>query len=287
MGARGTGRGDDGYHRGPRPIFCLSQVDKICQEFIKCLTLTTTVKSLTMACQEEESGYHVHMKKTMTIPRYKIRQCERLGCHFRFPVVEKSGLGEECPKCGGQTRVVNPPYNAHEVETGKSAPNGPEVEALLDNIRSVFNVGNILRSADGVGIRHVHLCGITPTPSNPKLAKTSLGAEHTVAWSYHRDGLAAALSLKERGLRLWALEGGPRSESLFEAWGEVSGAPIALVVGSEVSGVDPGILAQCERVLCLPMQGVKTTLNVAVAFGIAVYFLRYGLPIQHDNISDG
>ncbi|MBW2580135.1 MAG: hypothetical protein JRD00_04155, partial [Deltaproteobacteria bacterium] len=127
----------------------------------------------------------------MTIPRYQIRQCERLECHFRFPVVEKSGLGEECPKCGSQTRVVNPPYNAHEVETGKIVSNGPEVEALLDNIRSIFNVGNILRSADGVGIRHVHLCGITPTPSNPKLAKTSLGAEHTVAWSYHRDGLAA------------------------------------------------------------------------------------------------
>ena len=218
----------------------------------------------------------------MTIPRYQIRQCERSNCHFRFPVVEKSGFGEECPKCGCKTRVVNPPYNAHEVETGTIVPNGPEVEALLDNIRSVYNVGNILRSADGVGIRHVHLCGITPTPSNPKLAKTSLGAEHTVAWSYHKDGLAAAQSLKESGLRLWALEGGPRSESLFAAVGDFRGPPIILVVGSEVSGVDPGILAQCERVLSLPMQGVKTTLNVAVAFGIAVYFLRYGLP----NIPD-
>jgi 23S rRNA (guanosine2251-2'-O)-methyltransferase len=180
--------------------------------------------------------------------------------------------------------MVNPLYDAHQVETGKIVSNGPEVEALLDNIRSVFNVGNMLRSADGVGIRHVHLCGITPTPSNPKLAKTSLGAEHTVAWSYHRDGLAAALSLKESGLRLWALEGGARSESLFEAVADLHGPPIVLVVGNEISGVDPGILAQCDRVLYLPMQGVKTTLNVAVAFGIAVYFLRYGLLIQHDNI---
>jgi tRNA G18 (ribose-2'-O)-methylase SpoU len=211
----------------------------------------------------------------MMTSKYQIRQCERLDCHFRFPVVEKSGLGEECPKCGWKTRVVNPPYDPHEVETGTIVPNGPGVEALLDNIRSVYNVGNILRSADGVGINHVH-----------KLAKTSLGAEHTVAWSYHRDGLAAALSLKESGLRLWALEGGPRSESLFEAVGDLRGPPIALVVGSEISGVDPGILGQCERVLSLPMQGVKTTLNVAVAFGIAVYFLRYGLLIQHDNISD-
>ena len=223
----------------------------------------------------------------MTNPRYKIRQCEWLDCHFRFPVVEESGLGQKCPKCGSQTRVINPPYNAHEVETGTIAPNGPEVEALLDNIRSVYNVGNILRSADGVGIRHVHLCGITPTPSNRKLAKTSLGAEHTVAWSYHRNGLAAALSLKESGLRLWALEGGPRSESLFEAMGDLRGPPIVLVVGSEISGVDPGILAQCERVLFLPMQGVKTTLNVAVAFGIAVYFLRYALPRLGDAEKEG
>jgi tRNA G18 (ribose-2'-O)-methylase SpoU len=222
----------------------------------------------------------------MTTPKYQIRQCERLDCHFRFPVVEKSGLGEKCPKCGGKTRMVNPPYNAHEVEIGTIVSNGPEVEALLDNIRSVYNVGNMLRSADGVGIRHVHLCGITPTPSNPKLAKTSLGVERTVAWSYHRDGLAAAKSLKESGLRLWALEGGPRSESLFEAVGDLRGPPIVLVMGSEVSGVDPGILAQCERVLCLPMQGVKTTLNVAVAFGIAAYFLRYGLPTIRDRERD-
>lgn len=222
----------------------------------------------------------------MTIPRYKIRQCERLDCHFRFPVVENSELGEKCPRCGCETKVVYPPYEAHQVETGKTVPKGPEVVALLDNIRSVYNVGNMLRSADGVGIRHVHLCGVTPTPSNPKLVKTSLGAEETVAWSYHRDGFAAALSLKDSGLRLWALEGGPRSESLFEAVGELSGPPIALVVGSELSGVDPGILAQCERVLCLPMQGMKTTLNVAVAFGIAVYFLRYALPLQRDRISN-
>jgi 23S rRNA (guanosine2251-2'-O)-methyltransferase len=219
-------------------------------------------------------------------PKYHIRQCERLNCHFRFPVVEKSGLGEECPRCGYKTRMVNPPYDAHQVETGEIESNGPEVEALLDNIRSVFNVGNMLRSADGVGIRHVHLCGITPTPSNPKLAKTSLGAEHTVAWSYHRDGLAAAISLKESGLRLWALEGGPRSESLFEVVGDLHGPPIVLVVGSEIAGVDPGILAQCDRVLYLPMRGVKTALNVAVAFGIAVYFLRYGLPSIQDKKID-
>jgi 23S rRNA (guanosine2251-2'-O)-methyltransferase len=213
----------------------------------------------------------------MTVQRYQIRQCEEKECHFRFPIVEGDTLGHRCPKCGGKARLIKVPYTAHEVEIGKFVTEGAEVEALLDNIRSVFNVGNMLRTADGAGIRHMHLCGITPTPNNPKLAKTALGADRSVPWTQHRDGLAAAVSLKKQGLRLWALEGGSRSESLFDARVDPHGPPIVLVVGSEISGVDPGILEHCERVLCLPMQGVKNTLNVAVAFGIAAYFLRFAL----------
>jgi len=220
----------------------------------------------------------------MIMPRYQIRQCERKDCHFRFPVIEPGVGMKECPKCGGRTRMGYTPYSAHEVENTSTVVSGPQVEALLDNIRSAFNVGNMLRTADGAGIRHMHLCGITPTPSNPKLGKTALGAERAVPWTHHKDGLAAAISLKKRGMRLWALEGGPRSESLFEAAVDLHGAPIAFVVGSEVSGVDPGILEQCERVLCLPMQGSKTTLNVAVAFGVAVYILRFGLPGERDKL---
>ncbi len=218
--------------------------------------------------------------------RYQVRQCGRDDCRFRFSVVEHSILGEECPKCGNATGLVSAPYRAHEVEVKKNLASGPELEALLDNIRSVFNVGNMMRTADGVGIRHMYLCGLTPTPENPKLAKTALGAERCVTWTQHRDGFAAAISLKERGLRLWALEGGPRAESLFETLGDLDGPPIALVVGGEVSGVDPGVLEHCERVLCLPMQGVKTTLNVAVAFGVAAYVLRFGLAGGSDKIMD-
>jgi 23S rRNA (guanosine2251-2'-O)-methyltransferase len=213
----------------------------------------------------------------MTAQRYQIRQCEEKECHFRFPTVDGITSGHRCPKCGGKTRPINVPYGAKEVEIGKFVPGGAEVEALLDNIRSVFNVGNMLRTADGAGIRHMHLCGITPTPNNPKLAKTALGAERSVPWTQHGDGLAAAVSLKKQGLRLWALEGGPRAELLFDARVEQKSPPIVLVVGSEISGVDPGILEHCERVLCLPMQGSKNTLNVAVAFGIAAYFLRFAL----------
>jgi len=184
-------------------------------------------------------------------------------------------VGNTCPRCGARTRLVDAPYADHEVETKEILSEAPQLEALLDNIRSVFNVGSMFRTADGVGIRHMHLCGITPTPDNPKLTKTALGAQRAVGWTQYSDGLAAATLLKKRGLRLWALEGGPRSESLFEAMVHVQGPPIVLVVGNEVSGVDPGILEQCERVLNVPMQGIKRSLNVAVAFGITVYALRY------------
>lgn len=216
----------------------------------------------------------------MTESIYHIRQCERRACGFRFPTIAAATGGTGCPLCGARAILVDAPYGAHEVKTTVSPLSGPEVEALLDNIRSIFNVGNMLRTADGAGIRHVHLCGITPSPRNPKLAKTALGAERTVAWTEHRNGLTAAVSRKEEGLRLWALEGGPRSQSLFEALEDLHGSPIVLVVGSEVCGIDPGILEQCDRVFCLPMQGSKTTLNVAVAFGIAAYLLRFVFPFM-------
>jgi tRNA G18 (ribose-2'-O)-methylase SpoU len=144
----------------------------------------------------------------------------------------------------------------------------------------------MLRTADGVGIRHVHLAGITPTPDHPKLAKTALGAERVVDWSYQNNGLAAATLMREQGFRLWALEGGDRAEPLFETAEDLEGPPVLLVVGSEVSGVDPAVLELCQRVLYLPMQGVKTTLNVAVAFGIAAYFLRYGLRASVQSSED-
>ena len=217
--------------------------------------------------------------------QYQIRQCERKNCNFRFSLLAKSGLGQRCPQCGAETTVADAPYSAHEVYTQACSSIGPEVEALLDNIRSIFNVGNMIRTADGAGLRHLHLCGITATPRNPKLAKTALGAENSVAWTRHRNGLAAASSLKAKGFRLWALEGGPRAESLFDTTEYIHGPPVVLVVGSEVSGVDPGILEQCERVFSLPMQGSKTTLNVSVAFGIAAYFLRFILPLPRSERS--
>ncbi len=149
----------------------------------------------------------------------------------------------------------------------------PYLEALLDNIRSAWNVGSMFRTADGLGIHRLHLCGMTPTPENPKVVKTSLGAERNVEWRQYNDGLQAARSLMEQGLHLWALEDCPQAESLVNVRLPPPEEQVVLVVGNEISGVDPEILSLCERVILIPMQGVKRSFNAAVAFGIAVYYL--------------
>jgi 23S rRNA (guanosine2251-2'-O)-methyltransferase len=149
------------------------------------------------------------------------------------------------------------------------------VEALLDNIRSIYNVGSMLRTADGAGLRHLHLCGITPPPDHPKIAKTALGAEQAVGWTRYANGLETAVSLQQRGYQLWALEGAPDAQPLL-ATAVPPHAPILLIVGNELAGVDPGILAVCDKVLYIPMQGLKHSLNVASAFAVAAYHLLWG-----------
>jgi tRNA G18 (ribose-2'-O)-methylase SpoU len=151
------------------------------------------------------------------------------------------------------------------------------VEALLDNIRSIYNVGAMLRTADGAGLRHLYLCGITATPGHPRMAKTALGSEDAVPWTAHPNALDAADGLLAQGYRLWALESGAQAGSLF-ALDSLPAAPLVLVVGNELAGVDAALLARCERVLSIPMHGIKGSLNAAVAFGIAAYYLRFGVP---------
>ena len=207
---------------------------------------------------------------------FRARQCTSAACELRFPVDDGSPLGADCPLCRAPTQFVD---DAYETEGAECRPEPrARVEVLLDNIRSLRNVGSVFRSADGAGVDHIHLCGITPTPAHPKLAKTALGAEESVAWTRYPDATSAAKTLAEGGARLWAIEGGTKATSLFEAANldDRPGSPIVLVFGHEVSGVDPRVARLCERVVCLPMMGIKTSLNVSVAMGIAAYLLRFG-----------
>jgi tRNA G18 (ribose-2'-O)-methylase SpoU len=141
----------------------------------------------------------------------------------------------------------------------------------LDNIRSAWNVGSIFRTADGFGFTHAYLCGITPTPENEAVTKTSLGAEESVPWSYHKDALQLARGLKKEGFRSLGLEEDPRAEEITQSI--TVSADSVLIVGNEVTGVDPELLELCDEILYIPMGGEKKSFNVAVAFGIAAYSL--------------
>jgi 23S rRNA (guanosine2251-2'-O)-methyltransferase len=222
----------------------------------------------------------------MEQPLHQIRMCMRPECHFRFPLPAGAD-SDRCPKCGGPTRIVEMPYPAMHVPDPTKEYTHPPIEALLDNIRSTFNVGAMFRTADGAGLKHLHLCGITPTPDHPKVGKTALGAEKTIPWTQYWDGQGTAQILKNQGYRLWALEGGQNSQNLFTSLSDLHGTSIVLVVGNEVSGVDPGILALCDRKIYIPMAGVKESLNVSIAFGVAVYTLCYGYQISNKSYETG
>lgn len=143
--------------------------------------------------------------------------------------------------------------------------------ALLDNIRSVWNVGSIFRTADAVGLGGLYLCGMTATPPRKDMEKTALGATLSVPWDYHQNALDAARQVKEQGQTLVALEQSSRSVD----WEDFEFPfPHCFVVGHEVHGVAPEILDLADQVVEIPMAGIKHSLNVAVSFGVLAFEVR-------------
>ena len=161
----------------------------------------------------------------------------------------------------------------HEPVKPADAASRPGPVVLLDNIRSAWNVGAIFRSADGFGFSGLHLCGITPSPENEAVKKTSIGAENSLPWQVHPNALVAAQTLIKSGYTLFALELTEDAVPLPRLETFPRPEKIALVLGSEVCGVDPEILALCQRKLYIPMRGQKRSFNVAVAFAVAAYEL--------------
>lgn len=204
---------------------------------------------------------------------YQIRECENPACRLRYPLVEAHPFGERCPVCLGLTQAaLERPLHKESAHVPVLA-DSPPLEALLDNVRSAWNVGAIFRTADGLGVAKLHLCGITPTPENQSVAKTALGADQIIPWTQARNALSLAEKLLSEGVRLWALEQDERAIPVSTGW-EADQRRIVLVVGNEVTGVDPALLDLCERIVFIPMQGQKRSLNVEVAFGVAVSAIK-------------
>jgi tRNA G18 (ribose-2'-O)-methylase SpoU len=226
---------------------------------------------------------------------FEIRLCT--ACGLRYPLPEGQAFGTRCPACLGDTRLLlsrelifeskedrratdlTPPSPALASRPGASVGHPSperrgELAVLLDNIRSAWNVGSILRSADGFGFAHAYLCGITPTPEQEAVAKTSLGAEESVTWSYHKDAVKLANGLIKEGRRIWALEDDERAQPIQEAVRANIRQPVALILGNEVTGVDPALRDLCDELFYIPMRGEKKSFNVAMAFSIAAYQLQ-------------
>lgn len=153
------------------------------------------------------------------------------------------------------------------------------VTVLLNSIRSNYNVGSIFRTSDGAMIEKLFLCGYTPHPPNSELPggkkeihKTALGATESVSWEYVRDPIEVIKHLKANGIKICALELTSTSKPYYQL--KENNFPICLVVGNEISGVTQDILDECDFSIEIPQYGIKQSLNVAVAYGIAIFELR-------------
>jgi tRNA G18 (ribose-2'-O)-methylase SpoU len=144
------------------------------------------------------------------------------------------------------------------------------VAVLLDNVRSMYNVGAFFRTADAAAVERIYLCGITGYPPKNAIAKTALGADETVPWEHAWEPLPLVEQLRARGYELAAIETSIHAVDLFD-WSPRF--PVCLVFGHEVEGVRPEISARCDTHVRIPMLGTKHSLNVATAGGVAIYEL--------------
>ena len=142
---------------------------------------------------------------------------------------------------------------------------------VLNNIRSLHNVGTIFRTADGAGVAKIWLCGITGYPPQSGIAKTALGAENHVSWEYREDVIGLIKELKNQGYQIVLLEQmhGSVAHDAFKAK-----SPVCLVIGNEITGIVEELEKLSDAAIEIEMDGIKNSLNVAVAFGVAVYQLR-------------
>lgn len=157
------------------------------------------------------------------------------------------------------------------------------VFVLLNSIRSNYNVGSIFRTSDGAMIEKLYLCGYTPHPpkasegkkssaEKKEILKTALGSTKSVSWEYFKDPVDVIKKLKADGVKICALELTTRSRKYYEV--SNNDFPLCLIVGNEITGVAQELIDLCDFSIEIPQYGIKQSLNVAVAYGIAVFELR-------------
>lgn len=146
------------------------------------------------------------------------------------------------------------------------------VVVLLNSIRSSYNVGSIFRTSDGAMIEKLFLCGYTPCPPKKEVLKTALGSQNSVDWEYRKNPSDEIINLKKKGYTIVALEQTSKNISYTEL--TKNHFPLCLIIGNEITGVNQELIDLCDISIEIPQFGIKQSLNVAVAYGIAIFELR-------------
>lgn len=146
------------------------------------------------------------------------------------------------------------------------------VYVVLNSIRSSYNVGSIFRTSDGAMIEKLYLCGYTPHPPKKEVLKTALGSQDSVKWEYAENPVEVVKKLKEKGVKIVALEQTDKNIPYYSL--SKNDFPMCLIVGNEITGVSQELIDLCDVSIEIPQYGIKQSLNVAVAYGIAVFELR-------------
>lgn len=156
-----------------------------------------------------------------------------------------------------------------DIDTFKQSKKTP-LTVVLDNVRSLHNVGSIFRTADAFRIERIYLCGITATPPNAEIHKTALGAENSVEWAFFDDALTAVQLLKQQEYTVFAVEQAENSISLPQLQLDPA-KQYAIVLGNEVKGVQQQVVDACQGCIEIPQFGTKHSLNVSIAAGLVMW----------------
>ena len=154
-------------------------------------------------------------------------------------------------------------------EEFKETPKIPLI-VILDNVRSLHNVGSVFRTADAYCVKKVILCGITATPPNTEIHKSALGAEFSVDWAYYKETTEAVNELKQAGYTMLAIEQAHDSINM-DTFKAEKGNKYAIILGNEVKGVQQSVIDLSDDCLELPQFGTKHSLNVSVTAGIVIW----------------
>lgn len=150
---------------------------------------------------------------------------------------------------------------------------------ILDNVRSLNNIGSVFRTCDAFRVEAIYLCGISATPPSPEIHKTALGAEDSVAWKYFEDTHEAVRQLQQRGFKVMAIEQ-CQGSVMLDQWepnfqapqtSETPFQPYAIVMGNEVKGVQQTVVDMCDGCIEIPQYGTKHSLNVSVTTGLVIW----------------